>query len=341
MHTRTATLAIVGLLGIVALPAPVAPVRATPVPAGPVTEVETVSAPGRLTTDRSARETTGRPGGSDREVAGAALTLVSGPEVVAHRGASAYAPENTLAALDRAAELGIGWVENDVQRTRDGELVVVHDRDLERTTDVEEVFPDRAPWLVKDFTAAEIDRLDAGGWFGDAYAGEGVPTLAEFARRAESRGVSLLVEIKHPESYPGIEGQILRVLTAEGWIAPRAHGPTERLIVQSFSAESVRTVHGLAPSVRTGFIGTPAVSALPVYAAFADQVNPRHTDLTPDFVAAAHALAGPHGEPLEVFTWTIDDVDTARRVAEYGVDGIISNRPDLVRDAVRDPSAAR
>ncbi|WP_281259550.1 glycerophosphodiester phosphodiesterase family protein, partial [Streptomyces glaucescens] len=93
------------------------------------------------------------------------------PAVIAHRGASAYAPENTLAAVDKAAELGIEWVENDVQRTKDGELVVIHDDSLRRTTDVETVFPDRAPWQVRDFTAAEIARLDAGSWFGPAYAG--------------------------------------------------------------------------------------------------------------------------------------------------------------------------
>lgn len=87
------------------------------------------------------------------------------PVVFAHRGASAYAPENTLAAVDAADDLGIDWVENDVQRTRDGVLVVMHDTNLKRTTDVEELFPERAPWAVKDFTAAEIARLDAGSWF--------------------------------------------------------------------------------------------------------------------------------------------------------------------------------
>lgn len=86
-------------------------------------------------------------------------------QVIAHRGASAYAPENTLAAIDKADDLGFRWVENDVQRTKDGQLVVIHDDSLTRTTDVEEVFPGRAPWKVKDFTAAEIAQLDAGSWF--------------------------------------------------------------------------------------------------------------------------------------------------------------------------------
>jgi len=137
------------------------------------------------------------------------------PIVIGHRGASAYAPENTLAAIDKAARLGIGWVENDVQRTKDGELVVIHDDSLQRTTDVEEVFPCRTSWDVKDFTAAEIARLDAGSWFGRRYAGARVPTLDEYMRRVEHNHQKLLLEIKNPELYPGIEQQTLKVLGNE------------------------------------------------------------------------------------------------------------------------------
>ncbi|MFF8033849.1 MULTISPECIES: glycerophosphodiester phosphodiesterase [unclassified Streptomyces] len=254
------------------------------------------------------------------------------PVVVAHRGASAYAPENTLAAVDKAAALGIDWVENDVQRTKDGELVVLHDDSLRRTTDVEEVFPGRAPWTVRDFTAAEIARLDAGSWFGPAYAGARVPTLEQFVRRVERHGQKLLLEIKHPQLYPGVERQILKVLGNGGWL-DRRH-VKHRLIVQSFGADSVRAVHDLEPAVKTGFLGTPPVADLPSYAAFADQVNPAHGSLSAGYVAAVHALDGPHRKPLEVFTWTVNDADAARRVAGFGVDGIITNTPDVVRDAV-------
>ncbi|MGW0612055.1 glycerophosphodiester phosphodiesterase [Streptomyces sp. NPDC002788] len=254
------------------------------------------------------------------------------PLVIAHRGASAYAPENTLAAVDKAAELGIRWVENDVQRTRDGELVVLHDDNLRRTTDAEEVFPGRAPWKVKDFTAAEIARLDAGSWFAPAYAGARVPTLEQFVRRVERRHQKLLLEIKNPDLYPGIERQTLKVLSNEGWLdRPHLAG---RLIVQSFSPDSVRTVHELKPAVKTGLLGTPPVSALPGYAGFADQINPSHGSLSPAYVAAVHAFTGPHGRRMKVFAWTVDDAVTARRVAAYGVDGIITNRPDVVREAV-------
>ncbi|GHF89147.1 glycerophosphodiester phosphodiesterase [Streptomyces griseosporeus] len=254
------------------------------------------------------------------------------PTVIAHRGASAYAPENTLAAIDKAAELGIRWVENDVQRTKDGELVVIHDDNLKRTTDAEEVFPDRAPWKVKDFTAAEIARLDAGSWFGPAYAGARVPTLTQYLRRVEHNRQKLLLEIKNPELYPGIEQQTLKVLANQGWL-DQLHVKS-RLIVQSFSTDTLRTVHDLKPAVKTGFLGTPAVADLPAYAAFADQINPSYGSISAGYVAAVHAFSGVHGKALEVFTWTVNDAATAQRVAGYGVDGIITNKPDVVRDAV-------
>ncbi|MFB8757184.1 glycerophosphodiester phosphodiesterase [Streptomyces sp. NPDC059852] len=254
------------------------------------------------------------------------------PTVIAHRGASSYAPENTLAAVDAAAGLGVEWVENDVQRTKDGELVVIHDDNLKRTTDVEEVFPGRSPWKVKDFTAAEIARLDAGSWFGPEFAGARVPTLRQFVDRVESHGQKLLLEIKNPELYPGIEQQILKTLDDEGWLD--ASHLAGRLIVQSFSADSVRAVHELRPTVKTGLLGTPSVADLSRYAVFADQINPSYTTVSPGYVSSVHEFDGPHGGPLEVFTWTVNDADTARQVAGYGVDGIITNSPDVVRDAL-------
>ncbi|MFD6026277.1 glycerophosphodiester phosphodiesterase [Streptomyces griseoluteus] len=253
------------------------------------------------------------------------------PTVVAHRGASAYAPENTLSAIDKAARLGFSWVENDVQRTKDGKLVVIHDDSLARTTNVEDVFPGRAPWKVKDFTAAEIARLDAGSWFSRAYAGARVPTLDLYMRRVERNHEKLLLEVKNPELYPGIEAQILKTLNNGGWL-DRAH--QNRLIVQSFSADSIRTVHRLKPALTTGYLGRPQAAELSGYARFADLVNPAYADISASYVSAAHALKGPHGKPLRVFAWTVNDAATARKVRGYGVDGIITNKPDVVRTAL-------
>ncbi|MGW4440314.1 glycerophosphodiester phosphodiesterase [Streptomyces sp. NPDC004596] len=255
----------------------------------------------------------------------------AGPVVVAHRGASAYAPENTLASIDKAAGLGFTWVENDVQRTKDGELVVIHDDSLRRTTNAEKVFPGRAPWKVKDFTAAEIARLDAGSWFSAAYAGTRVPTLKQYTRRVDHNHEKLLLEIKNPELYPGIERQTLKLLGNEGWL-DRAH--LGRLVVQSFSADSVRTVHELKPALTTAYLGRPSVAQLQRYARFTDLINPSYGSISTSYVAAVHTFDGPHDRPLGVYAWTVDDAATARKVAGYGVDGVITNKPDVVRAAL-------
>ncbi|MFI5807007.1 glycerophosphodiester phosphodiesterase [Streptomyces sp. NPDC051561] len=262
-------------------------------------------------------------------------TIIRRPVVIAHRGAAGQAPENTLAAVDRADALGFDWVENDVQRTKDGELVIVHDDSLARTTNVEELFPDRAPWKIKDFTAAEIRTLDAGSWFGPAFAGARVPTLKEYVNRVDRNHQKMLMEVKNPELYPGIEKNIADVLDQEGWL-DRSH-VLYKLVMQSFSADSVRTFHGLRPEVTTGFLGTPALADLPQYAAFTDQINPQHGTINAAFVKAVHSLRGPQGKVLQVNTWTVDDAVNTKKVWDYKVDGIISNKPDVVREAMRQP----
>ncbi|MFG3290177.1 glycerophosphodiester phosphodiesterase [Streptomyces sp. NPDC048179] len=254
------------------------------------------------------------------------------PTVLAHRGASAYAPENTLAAIDKAAALGFTWVENDVQRTKDGRLVVIHDDSLQRTTNAAQVFPGRAPWKVKDFTAAEIARLDAGSWFSPSCAGTRVPTLAQYMRRVEHNHEKLLLEIKNPELYPGIERQILKELGDEHWLD---RGHLDRIIVQSFSADSLRIVHDLRPAVTTGYLGTPSVSSLRRYAGFTDLINPSVDSISADYVNIVHSFDGPHDRPLRVFTWTVNDALTTWKAVGYGVDGIITNKPDVVRAALR------
>lgn len=223
-------------------------------------------------------------------------------------------------------------MENDVQRTKDGELVVVHDDTLARTTDVEQVFPGRAPWRVRDFTAAEIARLDAGSWFSPRFAGARVPTLREYMERVQENRQKLLLEIKKPELYPGIEEETLDLLDRLGWLD--ADHVARRLVVQSFSADSVRIVHGLRPDLVTAFLGTPAVADLPRYAEFTDRINPWHTTISADWVSAVHGLLGAHGKAMEVDTWIVDDAATARKVRDMGVDGIITNAPDVVQGAV-------
>ncbi|MFC7216610.1 glycerophosphodiester phosphodiesterase [Streptomyces polyrhachis] len=255
-----------------------------------------------------------------------------GVVTVAHRGASAYVPENTLAAIDAARDLGITWVENDVQRAKDGTLVILHDPTLARTTDVEQKFPDRAPWNVWDFTWEEISTLDAGSWKGPQWAGQKVPSMEQYMNRVEENDQRLVLEIKRPEYHPNLAEDTVEELDRLGWL-DRTH-VEKKLVVQSFGADSVKTVHALRPGVKTAFLGTPAIADLPEYAAFADQINSTHTTVSPEYYAAVHALTGPHGRRLEAYTWTVDDPARAVRLAGWGADGIITNKPDVVERAL-------
>ncbi|MEU7861311.1 glycerophosphodiester phosphodiesterase family protein [Nonomuraea sp. NPDC049141] len=243
---------------------------------------------------------------------------------VAHRGASAYAPENTITAFQLAGKLGADSFELDVQETKDHQLVLMHDTTLSRTTDAERIFPDRAPWRVGDFTLAEIRRLDAGSWFADKYDGEPVPTLEETLHEMNGSGLSLLLEIKEPALYPGIEGRIADELRRNtSWLSPG------RLVVQSFSWASMRTFHRDLPEVPIGLLGTPSVADLPKLAAYASHINTPYGNLSAQYVRRVHSLG------MAVFAWTVDDPDIMRRLIAYGVDGIITNKPDTLTSLAR------
>jgi glycerophosphoryl diester phosphodiesterase len=250
-------------------------------------------------------------------VAALASPATADPSIinVAHRGASAYAPENTVAAFTLAARQGSDMFELDVQETSDHRLVLMHDTTLARTTDAEQVFPGRAPWRVADFTLAEIRKLDAGSWFGDE--SEPVPTLQEALRAMRGSGLGLLLEIKSPRLYPGIEARVARELR-RSW--------SGELAVQSFDWDSMRLFAKTMPEAPIGLLGTPSAGELPALAEFADQINPPHADVTRDYVESVHDLG------MDVLTWTVDDAATMRRLITFGVDGIITNRPDVLSE---------
>ncbi|WP_432867009.1 glycerophosphodiester phosphodiesterase [Microbispora rosea] len=246
-------------------------------------------------------------------------TAASAPLVVAHRGASAYAPENTVAAFELARDRGADKFELDVQETEDHRLVLMHDTTLGRTSDVEEVFPGRAPWRIGEFTLAEIRRLDAGSWFSRKYAGEAVPTLGEALRAMRDSGLGLLLEIKEPRLYPGIEARVAEEIGRD----PAWRG---RIVVQSFDWNSMRRFHGLMPRVPIGLLGTPRIAELPGLARFADQINPPYADVTAEYVRRVHRLR------MKVLAWTVDDPAAVRRLIGAGVDGVITNKPDVVHE---------
>ncbi|MGH3332496.1 MAG: glycerophosphodiester phosphodiesterase, partial [Nocardioidaceae bacterium] len=206
---------------------------------------------------------------------------------VAHRGASAYAPENTLAAVRQGIAMGGDLIEVDVQRTKDGELVLIHDTNLIRTTDAERLFPGRAPWNVSDFTYAEMLQLDAGSWKSSEYEGEKIPTLAEAVEVIRQSRCGLLLEIKAPELYPGIEADVAALMRAcPGYIESAVAG--HRLVVESFNFASMRIYKELEPTVTVGLLGRPTLEQLPALATWADQVNPQHRSVDAAYVAAVH-----------------------------------------------------
>src|SRR5687768_13497163 len=175
--------------------------------------------------------------------------------VIAHRGASAYAPEHTLEAYRLALEQGADFVEQDLAVTKDGVLICIHDLTLDRTTNVEEVFPTRfvedtgtKRWLVNDFTLAEIKQLDAGSWFAPKFAGARIPTFEE-AIDAVGRRAGLYPELKDPAFYRqrGVrpEKLLAQVLARKGLLESKP----PRLMIQSFDDVTVKALAKELPGV--------------------------------------------------------------------------------------------
>lgn len=264
---------------------------------------------------------TGPAASATAGTATAASTAPAGVEIVAHRGASSDAPENTIAAFRLADLQGADRFELDVQESKDHKLVLVHDTTLSRTTNVESVFPKRRPWRVRDFTLAEIRRLDAGSWFSKRYRGARVPTLDEALSAMRGSRMGLLLEIKSPRLYPGIERRVATELRHDPYWLPST-------AVQSFDFDSMRKFHALMPKVPIGLLGKPAVADLPRLARFADQINPRYRDLTAAYVRRVQKLK------MEVFTWTLNKRSSMRGAIRLGVDGIITNEPDTLSDVL-------
>lgn len=272
------------------------------------------------------------------------------PWVVGHRGASAYAPENTIPALTLAAGQGATFVEFDLQRTKDGALVLLHDTTLERTTDVEDVFPDRArqvvvkgetkrQWPLADFTLAEIRRLDAGRWFDPKFAGTRIPTFGETIAAVRGK-TGLFIELKWPELYPGIEAAILAELKAAGLDRPWAD-PRTPVLLQSFTVSSLQI---LARDLQTALpihllFGTADAArwtsdaGLAEAKAFVTGISPDKQVMRADasLVRRARALGllvTPYTYRASA-TGAFADVSAEMKDAlAHGVDGVITDNPD-------------
>ena len=238
--------------------------------------------------------------------------------LIAHRGASGYAPEHTLAAYELAIKQGADFVEQDVQFTKDGMLVCLHDPDLERTTDVAKIFPDRATmrdpmltgtpkrgWYTIDFTLAEIKRLDAGSWFNranpfasnSAYVGQRIPTMEEAIKLVGKRA-GLYIELKHFQFYKSLgfdsASKLAEILNAHGF--DRA---PQRIFIQSFYKEGLLRMKEVAP-------GYPRVQLLPMETAGRE----KDTAIVSPALAAEIAAYAQGAGPSKNLLKSADDVAT-------------------------------
>lgn len=247
------------------------------------------------------------------------------PLIIAHRGFSAQAPENTLPAVRAGIRSKADFVEVDVQRTKDNKLVILHDQRLTRTTNVEDVYPSRKNDKLETFTFAEIRKLDAGSWKGATYAGTKIPTLKEVLRSVAGSRSKLLLELKSPASYPGIEKQSARQLRAFGMIRK---GTGDKVQVQSFDAGSVETFDRLEPEAEVGILFSTA-PADPSRYTWAEAVNPSYRTVDRAYVRKARKAG------LLTFVYTVDNPVDIRRMARIGVDGIVTNDPDTAYLALR------
>ncbi|WP_016701388.1 glycerophosphodiester phosphodiesterase [Actinoalloteichus spitiensis] len=255
---------------------------------------------------------------------GSSVSGAVGPEVVAHRGASGSAPENTLAAIRAADEIGADQVEIDVQRTADGEIVLMHDCTLNRTTDVEDVFPGRDSYAVADFTLDELSQLDAGSWFGPEFAGEPVPTLREAVRELDPE-TGLLLEVKVCAGVAGLGADIARELRSmPGYLWSAVRGDT--LVVQSFDHEQMRAFHRRLGVVPVGLLfgSRPSDAELVAASRWAEQANPRFRDTDPALVDRVHELG------MAINVWTVNDEADMRTAVSHGVDGVITDHPEVL-----------
>lgn len=280
------------------------------------------AAPSALAADSGDRSQTGSQTGSG---AGSGSTDVA---VIAHRGSGAMAPENTLASVQLALKQGADYIENDIMRTKDGALVITHDRQLTRTTDVEQVFPDRAPWNVADFTLAEIKQLDAGSWFSSAYAGQRILTLREWVEAIGGRA-SMLLEAKDPWAFPGIERDIdkeLRSIPAFG--KALASG---RVLMQAGDQPWLRAYHDLAPDVPVALLhyGVPTDEELVAGSLWLDAFNPALGNMNEAMVDRIHELG------MQTHVWTVNFGGDMSRGISWGVDGIITDYPAVLRDVLK------
>ncbi len=247
-------------------------------------------------------------------------------QIIAHRGASADAPEHTMAAYELARKLGADYLELDLGMTSDGHLVAIHDDIIDRTTN--------GKGKVNSLTLSEIKQLDAGSWFNSkfpekaspAYSGLSIPTVEEVFEHFGT-SINYYIEIKKPEEYPGMTDQLLHALDTHHLIGKLAQ--PGKVIIESFDSESLKYIHKKHPNlvlIQLGFL--PKQMNLSKIAEYADGVGPEFITLDKGFVKNAQSLG------LLVHCWTVNNEVEIRKMIDIGVDGIFTNDVGLANKMV-------
>jgi glycerophosphoryl diester phosphodiesterase len=240
------------------------------------------------------------------------------PWVIAHRGASGGAPENTMAAFQRAVELGATFIETDLHLTRDARFVAIHDSTLERTTN--------GRGSVHEYSLAELRELDAGHWFDREYMGERIPTLEEILTFSRQHDAVFYLEVKYNAAWGMHHALVAALHTAEN---------AARTILVSFDPSTLKALRQLDPSIMIGLLfddkKTDVVST--AIGVGARQICPRFSLVTRELVEEAHTA------DLHVATWTVNKAEDMRAMAAAGVDGIMTDFPDRLLAVLEDAKA--
>ncbi len=234
--------------------------------------------------------------------------------VIAHRGASGYAPENTLAAFKRAIALGATFIETDLQLSRDSHFVAIHDDAVSRTTN--------GQGKVHDLSLADLRRLDAGSWFGSEFTGERIPTLEEILEFSKKHDVVFYLELKPGGSWGG-EHALIGALRESQEIA--------RAIVISFDAGILEGLRKIEPTLMTGLLFDGQIDR-PLEKAV--EVGARQLAVRGDLVTPA-LLTEAKKKDLQVVCWTVNQPAHMRLLIDAGVDGIMSDYPDRIVAAMK------
>jgi glycerophosphoryl diester phosphodiesterase len=226
-----------------------------------------------------------------------------------------HAPENTLAAFVKAMDMGAHMSELDIHQSRDGELIVIHDAQVSRTTD--------GAGAVSELTLADIKKFDAGTWFGPQYAGERVPTLQEVIDLVRGR-MALNVEVKAGQEglYPGIIDRLIDHVVKNGL--------EEGLVVSSFRQEYLLELRSKAPRVRAALLySKPFAEPWREAAEQGWDLHPNASAVDGELIKEAHSRG------ITVRAWTVNEPEVMRQLIDLGVDAIITNFPDRLHEVLQ------